>query len=69
MILCELIFQTIVSDMNPPPPHVVNIDVNSGTVTVETPQETDFLTNVNVSVRNLPVKSISFFSLSVIFVN
>lgn len=64
-------FQTIVSDMNPPPPHVVNIDVNSGTVTVETPQETDFLTNVNVSVRDqvlVPVKA-SLFYLFVIFMD
>ncbi|XP_042873759.1 serine-rich adhesin for platelets-like isoform X2 [Penaeus japonicus] len=40
--------ETIVSDMTPPPPHVVNIDVNSGAVTVESPQETDFLSNVSV---------------------
>lgn len=58
MTLRDLVFQTIVSDMTPPPPHVVNIDVNSGAVTVESPQETDFLSNVSV-----PVRTVCFFKL------
>ncbi|XP_069939859.1 uncharacterized protein [Cherax quadricarinatus] len=40
--------QAILSDMAPPAPHVVNIDVDSGAVTVESPVNTDFINNVNV---------------------
>ncbi|KAG7167567.1 Zinc finger protein 664-like 2 [Homarus americanus] len=40
--------QTILSDMTPPAPHVVNIDVNSGTFTVESPHDTNFLNTVHV---------------------
>lgn len=38
------------SDLTPPPPHVVNIDVDSGTVTVESPNDTDYLNAVHVQV-------------------
>nr|XP_045608005.1 uncharacterized protein LOC123764362 isoform X2 [Procambarus clarkii] len=40
--------QAILSDMTPPAPHVVNIDVDSGAVTVESPHDADFLNTVHV---------------------
>ncbi|XP_071528561.1 uncharacterized protein [Panulirus ornatus] len=40
--------QAILSDLTPPPPHVVNIDVDSGTVTVESPHDADYLNAVHV---------------------
>ncbi|KAK4319329.1 hypothetical protein Pmani_009721 [Petrolisthes manimaculis] len=41
--------EAILSDLTPTPaPHVVNIDVDSGTVTVESPHHSDFLNAVTV---------------------
>ncbi|KAG0711341.1 Transcriptional repressor CTCFL [Chionoecetes opilio] len=38
----------IYGDLPPSAPHVVNIDVESGTVTVESPEDSDFLSSVHV---------------------
>uniref|UniRef100_A0A0P4WMX8 C2H2-type domain-containing protein n=1 Tax=Scylla olivacea TaxID=85551 RepID=A0A0P4WMX8_SCYOL len=40
--------QGIYGDLAPSAPHVVNIDVESGTVTVESPQDSDFLSSVHM---------------------
>ena len=45
--------QGIYGDLAPSAPHVVNIDVESGTVTVESPQDSDFLSSVHMQVSNV----------------
>lgn len=47
-------FQTILSDLALPAPHVVNIDVESGMVTVESPQNTtDYLNAMHTEVNTV----------------
>ncbi|MPC75745.1 hypothetical protein E2C01_070139 [Portunus trituberculatus] len=44
----------IYGDLAPSAPHVVNIDVESGRVTVESPQDSDFLSSVHMQML-LPI--------------